>query len=1078
MVRRLFAVVLAGVLLTSSLPATPASAAMTVAMTSTGTDAANRTMAVGATLAFNVSVSGGTAKSIRWWTDDTAIASVSGSGSQVSVKALREGVTKLWVEVTDSAGKKYTDFCWVNGATDVPDTPNSIVLKGAALYRSRHTSATSRGVLTANAPATVMAISQTWVRVLFADSFVFPADNAQTGRDAWVLKSSVHIPATSMSVTPKTLIVEKGKTGSFSGTTLQTYANDVKVSWSSSSNGIATVSTAGTLTGVAEGVVTVTATAASSHGAKVTDTAVTSVYTSMAALAGKANTATSARAAANTSAAVVVGLASGGAVLVVGACGSYYLVDIGGKRGFVPKSAISISATSVSVNKSTASLQPGQQATITATVKPDLATNKAVTWASSDTSVATVSSAGVVTAVADGTATVTVTTVDGGKTATTKVTVIANVVHVTGVILNKTATSLTPGGSETLVATVLPADATNKTASWRSSNTGVATVSNSGVVTAKEVGSATITVTTDDGDKTASATVTVKSTAVRVTGVTLNKTSTTMAVGSTMTLIATVLPSTATNKAVSWSSSNSKVATVSSTGMVTGKAAGTATVTVKTSDGGKTATARITVVVVRVAGVTLNKTSAGLAVGGSTQLVATVLPTNASNRAVSWSTSNGKVATVSPAGLVTGKGVGTATVTVKTSDGGKTAKATITVRVPVTSVSLPAKATVRAGATITLTPTVKPSNATHKTVTWTSSNTKTATVATSRSSTATTPKADITGKAAGTVKVTVKTADGGKTATTTLTVTAKPTLSLTGSMTIPNPLKQGTPVPVKGTVKSNYPIAKVTAKIVTSAGKTLYSPSATPKATSYNTANLDAKLPFRNLAPAKYRYVVVATDIDGAAKTLRTTKFTVTKPTIKVTGVTLNKTSLTLNVGATSTLTATVVPSNATNKKVTWTSSKTNIATVNGGKVIAKGAGTTTITVKTTDGIKTATVKVTVVPNRPPANPSRPTQEVTSVTSAWGWSCQEWFSQLGYDGSVWFWTNHALMIDGSVKRAQEAWLRFYAGRPGNRDTGKLYADRTASQPALYKKDHSYWDDFSWDPGYKTIFKVGIVIKAI
>ena len=166
-------------------------------------------------------------------------------------------------------------------------------------------------------------------------------------------------------------------------------------------------------------------------------------------------------------------------------------------------------------------------------------------------------------------------------------------VAVTGVSLNKTSTTLTVGGTETLTATVAPTNATNKNVSWTSSNTSVASVSN-GVITAKAAGTATITVTTADGNKTATCTVTVNAATVAVTGVSLNKTSTTLTVGGTETLTATIAPTNATNKNVSWTSSNTSVASVSN-GVITAKATGTATITVTTADGSKTATCAVTV---------------------------------------------------------------------------------------------------------------------------------------------------------------------------------------------------------------------------------------------------------------------------------------------------------------------------------------------------------------------------------------------------------------------------------------------------------------------------------------------------
>ncbi len=169
-----------------------------------------------------------------------------------------------------------------------------------------------------------------------------------------------------------------------------------------------------------------------------------------------------------------------------------------------------ISVTGVTLNKSALSLIEGNSETLTATVTPDNATNKGITWTSSNTNVAIVSN-GKVTAKTVGTTTITVTTVDGGYTASCNVTVTEKApatVAVTGVTLNKSAVSLEKDKTETLTATVTPTNATNTNVTWKSSNTSVATISN-GIVTAKSAGTAVITVTTADGGYAAECTVTV-----------------------------------------------------------------------------------------------------------------------------------------------------------------------------------------------------------------------------------------------------------------------------------------------------------------------------------------------------------------------------------------------------------------------------------------------------------------------------------------------------------------------------------------------------------------------------------------
>jgi len=138
---------------------------------------------------------------------------------------------------------------------------------------------------------------------------------------------------------------------------------------------------------------------------------------------------------------------------------------------------------------------------------------------------------------------------------------------------------------------------------------------------------------------------------VPVTGVSLNYSSAALSVGETKRKVATVLPSNATNRNVSWSTSNPNVATVSN-GTVTAVAAGTATITATTECGNRTAISNITVSVA-VSGITLNTNAATLTVGRSQTLTATVAPANATNRNVSWSSNNPAVATVDNNGRVT-----------------------------------------------------------------------------------------------------------------------------------------------------------------------------------------------------------------------------------------------------------------------------------------------------------------------------------------------------------------------------------------------------------------------------------------
>ena len=252
----------------------------------------------------------------------------------------------------------------------------------------------------------------------------------------------------------------------------------------------------------------------------------------------------------------------------------------------------SIPAVSIKINKTSLSLEKGKTEKLTATITPDNATDKSITWTSDDEKVATVSDDGTVKAVSAGVATVTAKT-NNGKTATCKVTVKNPVIAVTSVKLNKTAVTIEKGKTETLTATITPDNATDKTVTWTTDNNKVATVAN-GKITAVSAGVATITAKTNNG-KTATCKVTVKNPIVAVTSVKLNKTSISLEKGKTEKLTATIYPDNVTDKNVTWTSDNGKVATVSDDGTVKAISTGTATITA-TASNGISASCKVTVI--------------------------------------------------------------------------------------------------------------------------------------------------------------------------------------------------------------------------------------------------------------------------------------------------------------------------------------------------------------------------------------------------------------------------------------------------------------------------------------------------
>ena len=440
-----------------------------------------------------------------------------------------------------------------------------------------------------------------------------------------------------------------------------------------------------------------------------------------------------------------------------------------------------IAVTGVTVSPSTLTLSVGGAAgTLTGTITPANATNKKVTWSSSNTSIASVSFYGQVTGLAVGIATITATTVDGSFTATCSVTVTAPIA-VTSVTLSQSTLNLAVGGSDGYLNTIIaPANASKPSVTWSTSNAAVATITQSwstgAYIAGLSAGGATITATTVDGsNKTATCSVTVTA-PIAVTGVTLSRSTLNLAVGgSEGYLYTSIAPSNATNPGVTWSTSDASVATISnswSTGAyITGLSAGNATITATTVDGSnKTATCAVAVTAsVAVTGVTLNNSSITLAVGGNTwYMYPTITPPNATNRGVTWSTSNAAVAGFSDSwstgAEIAGLSVGTATITATTVDGSKTAFCLVTVNAPiaVTGVTVtPSTLNQAVGASSDLSYSIAPANATNKNVTWSSSNTAVALVSSS---------GQVTSRATGIATITTKTVDGGFTANCSVTV--------------------------------------------------------------------------------------------------------------------------------------------------------------------------------------------------------------------------------------------------------------------------------------------------------------------
>lgn len=340
-----------------------------------------------------------------------------------------------------------------------------------------------------------------------------------------------------------------------------------------------------------------------------------------------------------------------------------------------------IHVTGISLEATSITMEEGESRTLAYTIEPADADNHLVSWRTSDESVVSVSDKGVLLALsADGSpATISVITDDGGKRADCVVTVKKKIIPVSSVsVTPKEVEMHKVDDSVQLTASVSPDNASNKDVVWSTSDEKVASVNDSGLVEAVGNGTATITVTTVDGNYKDECSVSVS---ISVTDVKISPNSLTLMVGETHALTAIVEPEMAFDKSVSWESSYPAIAAVDHNGVVEAKEEGSATITVKTRDGGKRADCSVLVKkkVVPVASVSISPENLNMYVGDSEQLTCEVLPKDADDKTVTWSSSDSSVASVSETGVVVAKSEGNATITVTTHDGNYSASCQVAV---------------------------------------------------------------------------------------------------------------------------------------------------------------------------------------------------------------------------------------------------------------------------------------------------------------------------------------------------------------------------------------------------------------
>ena len=857
---------------------------------------------------------------INWSSSNTSVATVNENGL---VTAVNMGSANITASVDGcSATCPVTVLASVTGIS--LSKTSATLNKGESVqlsYSVVPTGATLQGQVSwvSSAPSVATVDSQGNVKAISAGTADITV--SLEGFTA-TCKITVVVPVSSVSLNKTSLSMNKGETATLVATVSPSDATDKTVSWASSDSEIVAVDNKGEIMAKAGGTATITVTAS---GKTATCQVTVSVPVSSVALNQTSVTivkgetcqliatvypsdATDKSVTWSTSNKAVATVSESGVVSAVDGGMCEIIVRAGNKEARCAVT-VTVPVSSVSLNKTSVSLNKGETTTIVATVYPENATDKSVTWRSSNASVASVDGNGKITAVGGGSAIITAGS--GGKTADCSVTVS---VPVTSVSLNRTEITIVKGNTYDLSATISPNDATDKTITWTSSDDNVATVNQNGRVTAIDGGEAIVRATIGNFYADCKVVVTVP-----VSALTLSSTELSLVKGQTFTLTATVGPDNATDKTVTWSTSNETVAIVED-GVVTALKSGQARITAKA--GGITARCTVSVTT-PVTSISLDRTSITLDEGQSTVLVATVSPYDADDKTVTWSSSNTSVARVYSDGTVMAKREGEAIITAVS--GAYSASCSVTVSksiIPVSSVSLDRNnLSLIKGESATLVATVYPYDATDRTVTWTSSDATIASVD---------QNGRVVALAGGTVNI--KAAAGDQYAICSVVITV-PVSSVTidkSSMTL-----------VKGET------ATLTA--------TVNPWDASEKMVTWSSSNTSV---------ATVDEVGTVTAVDGGTATIAATAggktaMCAVTVTVPVSSVSLNKESAVIVKGNTLTLTATVSPSNATDKSVTWTSSDVSVATVNSNGVVTAVDGGSAVIRATAEG-KYAECQITV----------------------------------------------------------------------------------------------------------------------
>ena len=568
------------------------------------------------------------------------------------------------------------------------------------------------------------------------------------------------------------------------------------------------------------------------------------------------------------------------------------------------------------------------------TYTPSNVSNKTVYWYTSDSSIATVNE-GTIYAKREGEAIITAISGNRQKIAKCKVIVSKPEVPLTGIKLKEENVTVEIGKTGYIGAIYNPSDASDKVLYWSSSDESVAKV-NEGVITAIGEGKAILTATARAGGKTASCTVTVENpNFVHIDEIKMKTEELNLNKGENGWVGVTYSPSNASNKVLTWKSSNEEVVTVRE-GNVKAVGEGKAVLTATSEDGGKTTSCIVTVVdpkFVHIDEIKMKTEELNLNKGENGWIGVTYNPSNASNKVLTWKSSNEDVAIVRE-GNVKAVGEGTAILTATSEDGGKTASCKVIVtggKKHLENIALKTTTLeMKPGEGKTIYVEYNPSDVEDKVLYWTLNNEKVVTVR----------EGYVKAVGEGTTTITATSRDGNKTATCKITVSD-------GTVKLQNiKLSSSTEILKKGEQKTIY----VTYNPSNVTDKTLYWTSSDEKVATIREGFVKAI--------GDGVATLTATSRDGEKKV--SCQVVVINKSQEIESISLKTTKETIEKGEEKTIYAVYNPSDVKDKTLYWISSNTSVVTVEKGRVKAVGKGTATITAVSRDGGKTASCEITV----------------------------------------------------------------------------------------------------------------------